>query len=238
MIRKPFELKHLPKTALILLMVVVFARLGVWQLDRLAQRRAANERLLAQIEGETVDLNTVSAEIDPTPLIDRNAIARGTFDFDYQVGVTQQRLDDGRSGIYLVAPLVLENNQAVLVNRGFLPQNEVAPDNWPAFDVAGAITVEGAILAGERLPSRELSDIAPGQQEVFRIDIAALDRVTPYELLPVYLLQTTALTDDLPITLTHDVDLSEGSHLSYAIQWFAFAGMAVIFYIYYLRRYG
>ena len=50
--------------------VAVLARLGIWQLDRLAERRVFNERVLSQLHASPLDLNQVwaAARVFATPL--------------------------------------------------------------------------------------------------------------------------------------------------------------------------
>jgi surfeit locus 1 family protein len=237
-----FGRKHLPKTALILAMMAVFIRLGVWQLDRLEQRRAANAVLAAQLAAAPVDINQQAGDGVSAELEDRLATATGTFDFSRQVAVTQQA-NDGRPGVYLVAPLVLDDGeQAILVNRGWIPLDSADLAARAQFDEPGRVTVSGAIQRSERLPSSArsaVSTVDESDQTVFRIDIPALDAwMDEYTLLPVYLLQAPGAGDTLPLGLAQSVDLSEGPHLGYAIQWFAFALIAPLFYLAFMRRSG
>ena len=62
-----------------------------------------------------------------------------------------------------------------------------------------------------------------------RVDLAYVDRWIDGEVLPVSLVledQTPANPVGTPITLPRE-ELTEGSHLGYAIQWFAFAAIVV-----------
>jgi cytochrome oxidase assembly protein ShyY1 len=45
-------------TLAVLALMLVLARLGIWQLDRLAERRAANAQLAAALSAAPIDLNT------------------------------------------------------------------------------------------------------------------------------------------------------------------------------------
>lgn len=230
--------RNLWKTALIVALMALFIRLGVWQLDRRLQRQAENAALAAQIAAPALALEGDSAESDPTSLVNRTVTAAGTFDFERQMAVKLQTLD-GQPGVYLVAPLVLpDGERAVLVNRGWIPAAQAAPAQWGQFDEPGSLTVSGTAQASERLPrsaEATLSAIAPGQKEIFRIDIPAIQLQMPYELLPVYVLQAPD-GRNLPVRLEPEIDLSAGPHLSYAIQWFSFAAMAPAFYLYFLYR--
>ena len=74
------------------------------------------------------------------------------------------------------------------------------------------------------------------QMEWYRVDIAAIQPQMPYKLLPIYVLQ--APEDNLvpPFRRAPDIDLSEGSHLGYALQWFTFSLGLGIAYVIYVRK--
>jgi surfeit locus 1 family protein len=68
--------------------------------------------------------------------------------------------------------------------------------------------------------------VSPAPTIATRIDLGRGD--LPYSLLPVYvLLQSQQPPQDLPAIVPVPT-LDEGPHLSYAIQWFAFATIAVV----------
>ena len=55
MLRRMFSRKWLLTTILVIAAMAVMARLGIWQLDRLHQRRAFNARVSAQIDRPPLD---------------------------------------------------------------------------------------------------------------------------------------------------------------------------------------
>jgi surfeit locus 1 family protein len=90
------------------------------------------------------------------------------------------------------------------------------------------ITVE---VTGRLHPSQERSllgakDAAEGVlTEVQRIDLTRLDPQIPGNLLPVYMDLLSSVPPEAPGIPEPVIapDLSEGNHLSYAIQWFTFS---------------
>ncbi len=232
---------HLWKTLFIILLDVAFIRLGFWQLDRLQERRAANVVLAQRLEAPPVVVHQTDAAADWAQWVDQRAVAEGVYDFDHQLAIKQQSYE-GQPGIHLAAPLVLPDGQhALLVHRGWLPLDQAAPAAWRAYDQPGQVTVAGVLQPSQSLPATaRTARSAPldAQRAVFRLDIPALQTEIPYTLLPVYLLEAPAGTasDSLPLRLEAEVDLSEGPHLSYALQWFAFAIIFSVGYLYYLRR--
>ncbi len=227
-------------TLLVLAGLALLIWLGVWQLDRLDQRRTANAVLAAQLAAPPVLLNTLS---DPAQesLVDRQVRVRGEFDFSQQMLLKLQNFN-GQPGGHLLAPLLLEGqDRAILVDRGWLPEAELGRDNWGQYDQPGVVEVTGYVRSTETLPQADQEEGSAARQEWYRVDVAAIGAQLPYELLPYYLLQTPddassggAMT--LPARETPTFDLSEGPHLSYALQWFSFALMLGIGYLYFVYR--
>lgn len=223
-------------TILVIAAVIVMLRLGLWQLDRLAERRASNAQIQARLDMPAVDLN--APDVDLADLDYRRVRVEGTFDPTYEIVLrSQARLD--QPGQHIVTPLRLANReQAVLVDRGWIPYDQ-SPAGYPPPDTA---IIEGVTRAGQAR-SGWLSPVdatpvpgAPPLLQWYRIDIAAIQDQVPYPLLPVYV--QAAPTDDTAGLPARDIvlDLSEGPHLGYAIQWFAFALIVVVGYVALVRQ--
>lgn len=224
-------------TLLVLVAIGVMIRLSIWQVDRLQQRRAANALLRQQLDAEPLSLNDVNLqETDLTSMPDRRVQATGTFDFSEQLLLKVQNFQ-GSAGAHLVAPLRLQGrDDAVLVDRGWIPEVESAPASWSKFDEMGQVTIEGVVQLTET--ARNVTPPSEPQQEWFRINVEAIERQMSYELLPVYVLQAPPQggNQELPYREEPQIDLSEGPHLSYAVQWAAFALMLGVGYVVFVRR--
>ena len=119
------------------------------------------------------------------------------------------------------------------------PADQAATEKWSLFDEPGHVTVTGFIQPSQTLPaSADAAQRIPPepQPEWYRVDIEAIQAQVPYELLPVYVLHSPQDEGDavLPYRVEPEFDLSEGSHLSYAIQWYIFALILGIIYIRYV----
>ncbi len=217
-------------TLVVLALMGVLARLGVWQLDRLAQRRAANAQLTAALAAPPIPLNERWADYAglapadvPEDLANRDVTLTGVYDFDHQLVVKLQTMD-GQPGVHLVTPLVLDNGAALLVDRGWIPDAEYAAGR--RFDsAAGPQTVAGYVALTETIRRRTAEAVVPTSpnNEVFRVDIAALQEEMPYPLAPFYVKVAPTGDNALPVEIAKEIDLSEGPHLGYAIQWFIFS---------------
>jgi surfeit locus 1 family protein len=225
-------------TLLVLLGIAFLIRLGLWQLDRREQRQAQNTALAAQLAQPPIPLTGPSSlPADPTTLRDRQATATGRYDFSHQFALTQQVWQD-TAGFRLITPLVLEDGRhAILVDRGWLPADLESPDQWAQFDEPGQLTVQGYIQPSQPPPNNSATTTSPAepQQSWYRLDIPAIQSQMPYELLLVYL-QAAGDDSQLPYRAAPVPDLSEGPHLSYAIQWFLFALILTLAYLAYVHQ--
>src|SRR5205814_8983881 len=111
-----------------LLVAAICVRLGVWQLDRLHERRQRNALLLAARARPPLE---VDGSLPADSARDRRLVARGVYDY------THERLWHGRSyegvpGVDLVTPLRLAGGAAVLVDRGWAPSPDAFHVEQPA----------------------------------------------------------------------------------------------------------
>src|SRR5437867_3925733 len=188
---------------------------GFWQLDRLRQRRERDAVVLA---ARALPQLMLTGGVPLDSARDRRVRARGRYDYGRE-RFWRPRSYEGVPGVDLVTPLRLPDGSAVLVDRGWAP----SPD---AYHVRAEAYREGdsaAVLGVAMRAPRSRGDVDP----------EALRDSVPYPLLPFVLQQlppSTALDRALPPALIRwpMPELSNGPHLSYAIQWFSFAAISVI----------
>ena len=217
--------------------MIVLARLGIWQLDRLAQRRASNAVIAASLETPPFDLNNTPIPLDLSSWENRLVDASGSFDYDRQILLKVQNWDS-RAGVHLITPLVMDDGQkAVLVDNGWIPDAERGVEARSAYDVPGEVTIDGYIALSQALSRGSAATPEGPQDEVYRVDIAEIQQQLPYELLPFYIIQSPVDNNAaLPYRLERQIDLSEGPHLSYAVQWFIFSIGLGVAYLLFVRK--
>ncbi len=237
-----FSRKWIFATLLALVGAAACARLGVWQLDRLEQRRAFNSHYLAVRAMPPLDLNA-EADADLAALEYRAVVVRGTYDFANQVALRNQYYNQ-RYGYHMLTPLRLDDGRAVLVDRGWIPaEGNDAPSAWTRYDGAAPAQVQGMIRLGEtKIPLGANSDpaLAPGQARLDFWNFVNLERLAaqvPYPILPVYIQPNPdAGAAEPPIPYQPEIELTEGPHMGYALQWFAFAAILLIGYPFFVRK--
>jgi surfeit locus 1 family protein len=231
----------LARHAFALLIFVMMIGLGVWQLDRLGQRRADNaarQAVLAQNPATLTD-----DPDDALALVGRRVRARGAYLNDQSVLLRGRRSDSGVDGVPLLTPLRLSGSDvAVLVDRGWLPAEQASPQARGAFAIDREVTVEGLALEGEVRPDAPLAGMdlpLPGETRIdawLRVDLGKMQDQVGAPLLPIYVEQLPVEGGPrLPLPSDPRL-LDEGPHLSYALQWFAFSAILLVVYAGLMRQ--
>lgn len=242
-LRAMFSRKWILTTLIVFAGTALCARLGIWQLDRLDQRRMANAHFESVRAMPTLELAGATTE-DLTAQEYRAVTARGVYDFEHQVAL-RNRDHDGVLGYHLLTPLVLGDGTAVLVERGFIPaEGNAAPADWRKYDQPGEVAVSGILHLGQTEPGFGAAAdpaLASGQTRLDFWIIVNLDRIAeqlPYPLLPVFIQPDMDPNDDEPpIAYQYQYEVTEGPHLGYAGQWFTFAALLFFGYpLFYLPR--
>lgn len=208
------------------------ARLGLWQLDRAAQKNALKQ---AQSEQRALPaLARPPRDAQPLPL-HRAVAAQGTWAASHTVYLANRQMN-GRPGFYVLTPLLLDDGAAVLVQRGWLARG--AGD---AMQVAAVATPAGPVrLRGRIAPAPgRLFDFAGAASGAIRqnLDLGDFARETGLPLLPYMVLQDDdgpgdSLGDGLqrqwpqPAADVH-------KHYGYAFQWFALSALVIGLYVWF-----
>ncbi|MCP4139488.1 MAG: SURF1 family protein [Chloroflexi bacterium] len=240
--RALFSRQWIFATILVLAGGAVCIRLGLWQLDRLEKRRAFNAHVESMWAAEAFLLNEESAD-DLTIMEYRAVSVSGTYDFENQVAL-RNRYFENEYGYHLLTPLLLDDGSAVLVDRGWIPAaGNDSPADWRKYDQAGAITLRGQIRQGSTEPDLggvPDPELAEGQDKLEFWNMVNLERIKlqlPYPLLNIYVQPDIDSQDtEPPIPYQPEIELSEGSHQGYAVQWFTYATILLLGYPFYVRQ--
>lgn len=246
-IRRMFSLKWLITTLLVFAGTALCIRLGIWQLDRLDQRRAFNHQVESMKAAIPLDLNQTIPE-DIASMEWRAVSVTGTYDFENQIAIRNQ-YNDGLYGYHLITPLLFETSngssqpEAVLVDRGWISADgNSSPEDWRAYDEAGRVTVAGQIRLGQTKPAiGGVADALPVDGSKLAVwnnfDIEKMSGQFPYPILSVYIQPDIEESDNTPpIPYQPIIELTEGPHFGYALQWFTFATILFFGYPFYLRK--
>lgn len=212
---------------------LIFARLGVWQLQRLSDRRARNGALAARLH--TPALPVAQLPSDSAGAHWRRAFVIGSYDFDHQL-VLGGRTNDGSPGVQILTPIRPDaGGPAVLVNRGWVYSPDAASVDLGKWDEPPHATVTGYIEEFVH-GGRGIAKLPSHANTWTRLDASKIGAAFPFPIAPYYLVQLDtlaayraahALPTTTPVRLVLPA-MDDGPHLSYAIQWFTFAVVALV----------
>jgi len=211
---------------------LVTARLGVWQLDRAAQKEALQAAITARAALPVLRGGSALAEApaDAAAQEHRRAQVEGTWLPSLTVHLDNRQMD-GRPGFFVLTPLALADGTALLVQRGWRPRDfedrtRLAPLRTPA----GIVTMEGRLARGvARLYGFEGAESGPIRQN---LELPSFATETGLRLRPLVLLQTSPADDglrrDWPLPA---VDVHK--HYGYAFQWFALCALILCLHVWF-----
>lgn len=217
--------------------VGVMTFLGFWQLNRLDDRRAFNDTVIARTEQSPRDVTAVlnrvadDADLEWTPVT-----LQGRWLAEHEVLVIN-RSQGGVAGRNVVTPVQLDDGTVMAVTRGFVSLTQLPPP----------VPGDGVRLRGLLRPSEERSfggvrDPSTGRlAELQRLDLERLRAQLPADLASRLASWSVSLEGSdppqpAPLLPVPRPTLSEGTHLSYAVQWFVFALCAVVGWVFAMRR--
>jgi surfeit locus 1 family protein len=179
--------------------VLIFLRLGFWQLGRLDERRALNSAVAARLAAPP--LPDLAGLQDTAGVFYRTVMVTGTYDHERSI-ILPGRAYRGVPGVYLLTPLRVDGRaEAVLVNRGWIPSPDAASIDIADFEVVGQVEARGLVLPfpddaqslARRRPAPARASQAGGFRRVwFVVDQAELRGQFPYELLPAIVQELSA----------------------------------------------
>lgn len=201
----------------------VFVRLGVWQLARLHEKVRRNTSIAAQQLQPSTELASVPR--DTAGAHYRKATVTGRFDYDQEV-VLGARTHQGSPGVDLLTPLrITGSDTAILVDRGWVYSPDGASVDRTRWRERDSATITGYIELYASDPS--VTRFARDPRLVRRVSRAELGSRIRYPLAPYYLVATGDSADGAHPARRELPALDEGPHRSYALQWFAFAAIAL-----------
>jgi surfeit locus 1 family protein len=209
--------RFIPVAAL-LLCAVLFSALGVWQVNRLAWKRA----LIAHVD-QVSTANPIEARLMPftfAPDMEyRHVWALGRF--EPQATTLVSALTERGAGYWVLAPLHMADGRAVWINRGYVPLGSTALAE-AARTPAGEVAITGLLRKTEP-KGRFLQANLPAQDRWYVRDIAAISaRRGVHGHAPWFIDAQGPEIPGQPIPGLTVVQFPN-SHLQYALTWFAMA---------------
>lgn len=218
-----------------LVALVAFARLGVWQLHRAAEKQA----LLTQFEsGQITTVATVAlspGDADSLPRYQRVEL-HGRYDGEHQVLLDNMPSAQGRAGYRVLTPVALEQGGWLLVDRGWLPLGATRSELPDTTIDDKARTIVGRLdelpEPGVRPGDNPTADPAASWPRVLSFPrYEELTRALNRPLQRRIVLLDAAQPDGYERVWQAHFGFGPERHIAYAAQWFALAVAAVVIYL-------
>ena len=233
----PHEGLRVNRSGLVILLAALAAaagtaRLGVWQLDRAAQKTALQAGIeergtLPPLPAPALARGAAEAEAQ----VHRRTVLQGRWLPEHTVFLDNRQMD-GKVGFYVLTPLQLADGSAVLVQRGwqmrdFTDRARVQSPPTPG----GLVQVAGRLARG---PARlyEFSAAASGPiRQNLELDLFAQE--IGVALRPLSLLQESSDVEDGLVRDWPRPAADVQKHYGYAFQWFALSALIVGLYVWF-----
>jgi surfeit locus 1 family protein len=202
---------------------LICVRLGIWQLQRLEEKRERNHATRQRMAQPPASLSALTS--DSAGLIFRRVTLTGQYDDAHTIIIAGRSLR-GVPGVHVLTPMRI-GGSAVLVNRGWMPSADAA-----RIELDSIIETPPENLQALVTPFPEDHGNPPADSGFHRtwyqMDGQRLRNQFPYPVMP-FLAQILPHAGQPPFPIRlRPPEFDEGPHLGYAIQWFSFACIAII----------
>jgi cytochrome oxidase assembly protein ShyY1 len=206
----------------VILFAVACAGLSYWQFWRAGQTSGANHQIATNWSAPAVPVDRLLPRLSSFAATDqwRPVELHGVYDVAQQLAVRNRSLN-GVPGYEVLTPLVLDDGDVFVVDRGFIRTSSQsgAPAAIPA-PPTGQVTVTARLLPGESASGVS----APPKGQIESIDLTQVQRDVGK---PTYTgaygwVDTETPSVAVMPTAETQPSLDTGINLSYAIQWISF----------------
>lgn len=202
-------------TIILLAFIYLFIRLSFWQFDRYDQRILRNEQTYSALSSSPKYIESLSqlSEMKQWEKVE----LKGNYKNEHSKLVRKQYLGNSL-GFWIITPFEITNGDRILINRGWIPiGSSASTDQNIPLAPPGNVNIEG-YLQPFKSSVAQPTDLPINQ--VNNIDFKYFD----FEIANDFYLQLAKSSPmDNQVAIIPLPELSNGPHLSYAIQWILFA---------------
>ena len=216
-------------TSFSIFFVFVFVFLGIWQIER-----AANKEALLQ------DFNS-EQESPPTRLTSQSpnwsrVFVDGVFDSSRQILIDNQ-IHNGKVGYKIFTPFKFDDNKIVLVDRGWIEQGQSRSD-LPQLNIlekksriiATVTSPQQGVLAGSELLTNEWPRVS--QSKAVEVIASAFNE----PILDIVLVLDPGSSQITEFIQIKPFAITPVKHYGYAMQWFTMSIVLLGMFLYALKR--
>ena len=226
-----FRVRWVPLVAT-LIVAAIGVSLGQWQTRRGDEKQAIQDKMAERQAAPAIELHGSTQQADVAQNEYRHVRVKGEFISSW-TSYLDNRPYNGTPGFYVLTPFkIADSDAAVLVERGWTPRDISDRTKVPALPTpAGVVEIEGVIRrdAGHLLQLGTAEAPKPGAI-MQNLDLPAYAAASNLKLAPFLIEQGGEMKDGL-VRDWPAPSLGIERHRGYAVQWYALALMAVIFFV-------
>jgi surfeit locus 1 family protein len=209
--------------------VLFMLALCIWQVQRMYWKEELISERTSRSEAAPIPLPPMGANIEVAEF--RRVALNGRFDHGREFYLTA-RSQNGNVGFWVVTPFVLaDGGGAVLVNRGWVPNERKLPETRAEGQLAGDVSIEGIV----RQPQRQSWFQPPNEPKAntwFYLDPAEIALTSGLPVRQDLYLDAlkTEIPGGFPIGGQTRIQIPN-DHLQYAITWGSLAFALLVIYV-------
>ncbi|MFL9880214.1 SURF1 family protein [Herbaspirillum rhizosphaerae] len=226
-----FRVRWVPLVAT-LIVAAIGVSLGQWQTRRGDEKQAIQNKMAERQAAPAMTLTGNAQQLDVGQSEYRHVRVKGEF-ISAWTSYLDNRPYNGAPGFYVLTPFkIADSDASVLIERGWTPRDITDRTKVPVLPTpTGVVEIEGVIRrdAGHLLQLGTAEAPKPGAI-MQNLDLPAYAAASKLKLAPFLIEQGGAMKDGL-VRDWPAPSLGIERHRGYAVQWYALALMAVIFFV-------
>jgi surfeit locus 1 family protein len=217
----------LVSTLATLFLLPVLIGLGMWQLDRAAEKKALEKEFANKMSSLSI---TAIQNVNDPHLRYRRLQVTGYFDNEHTLFIDNKTYHQ-KIGYHVVTPFIIPQQERVLLlNRGFI---EIKNRKMPLLkNVLGLHTLSGLIYFPSKsfmLKKEADNKVVHWPMVLQTIDLKHMEGLLDKHTYPFYLLLEKGDEQEL-VRDWHPVNFPSYRHTGYAVQWFLLAFTLIVIY--------
>lgn len=221
-------------TVATVLVLLVFPALGLWQLDRAAQKNVLQDAFERHQAATPIDFHAVMLPTTPQDIYWRKAQIAGMFVTDMNILLDNQVLN-GVAGYFVYTLFKLERQDIwVWVNRGWVAtgsRRDAIPDVVLG---EGVYNISGSIKAppktGILLADNVIEPLGEGVYRLQKFVLSDIQKLSKFKFSP-YIIRLDSDSSAGFVRQWQAVGFGKERHKGYAFQWFAMATAVLCIYL-------
>lgn len=215
-------------TIVTLLAILLFLKLGFWQLSRAEEKDNRFSLLERYAQQPPVTIPSSLVKLDD--YLYRRVEVDGYFVPEQSI-LLDNKIYQGVAGYHVLTPLrLVDSSVYIIVNRGWVAggnDRSILPDIYTPNELIHLV----GIVASPSIKALSLSDNNVAGKVWQNFDLGRYRDMTNFALQPLLLLQQNNVVDDNLIREWETPDSGSARNTGYAFQWFSFAVLAFILYL-------